>query len=264
MKGYSNKINILISKTTIPTFFCVALCFLLFQNVFFSTFYYLLSVYDNYIECLKFSFSIQFFSLNYDNYNGITFIIIYIQSILNVILWGIYVSFLTMKFLFPSKQTIVFSPYAFYLTEENQFCVMLVNTTKSHLENLHFLTVEKYYRRHRNTRNTYLPYLKNSVLNLKIGETDILSCDPKDFDPMEDGLKVSLSCSLPFSNYTISMKYNFFHIIMIENTEFRDIPLLQEPDLKSDVFWSKFNQPITEPFETLGDYFKKGKKIRKQ
>ena len=256
MKGYTNKLNILISKTSILTFVGVLIIFLFLQNLVFAFLYYYSQglTYKTLLECIKFSFSVQVLDINFTDAKGWAYLVLYIHSILGITLWGVCISFLTMKFLFPSRRTIVFSSVAFYLVQDNQFCVMLVNTSKTYLENLHFMVVEKYYRRHRNSRIIYVPYLKNSVLTLKLGVTDILTCDAKDFDPMEDGIKVSLSCSLPFNSFSISVKYDFSKILIIENTDFRDILLLQEPDLKSDEFWEKFNFPFSSEQLTLREY----------
>jgi len=266
----TNTLNLFIIKTPVSRFFFYFFTLFIFQSLIFGILFFSIQewfhilIFEtelNFVDSIYFSFSFSLQIVKYDllNINIFLRILILIQSLVGKIFFGIGISYLTIKILLPNENTVVFAPIAFYIKNEEKFCVMLVNTSKTLLTNLKFISIEKYHRRHRRPYVIFVPYLKNSVLTLKLEPTDILKENPRDFDPMEDGLKVSLACSLPFSQYSIAVKYSFDKIFFIESTDFRDVPILQEPDLSSTAFWDSFNNPVNKK-ESLTNYFQKKRK----
>jgi len=205
-------------------------------------------------DCVSFSFNVQTQTVEFDGIYGFGRLFTILQSLFDKIFWGIGLGYFIFKLLVPSESTIVFSKSAFYLKTEQKYCFLLVNTSNTKLEHLTFICTEKFFRRHKNSDHQLLPYLRNTVLAIKMCKSDILQRDPKDFDPNEDGMKLSVTCSLPFAQFSIAHKYDYFNIYIIEDTDFMDQPMMQNPNLSSNEFWKYFHKPLPNNHR-IGPYF---------
>lgn len=254
----TNRARLLITKAHPAIFFALIFAVLSVLIFAFAIIYYAIALHQappgepmSFLQALEISLCRQTGVSISEQAFGIARLVAAAQQLSSAILLGSCASYLTIKMLVPSKDTVIFSPVAFFLRSENRYCVMLVNTSSAILENVEFMFVEKFFRRHSEPTVIHLPYLKNSVLSVKLGKSDVLDRDPKDFDPIEDGIKVSMRCSLPFTEYSCSRKYDFYHIYVVDSMDFRDRPDLQEPNLQAKAFWAQFENPLPNP-ESLG------------
>lgn len=248
----TNWLNLFVSNTSISRFIFFFISLLILECLFFTVLYYfsqrifsqpLFSINKDFFDSLLFSLSVQTQTTGFDSVFGIAKYFSIFQVIFDKILWSIGVGYFTFKLLVPNINTVVFSKIAFYIPTEKKYCLLLVNTSNSILENLHFIFIEKINRRHKNTEEFALPYLKNSVLAIKICESDLLNEKILTFDPEEDGLKISISLSMSFAQFSVSKKYDFFNVLIIDNTDFMDLPKMQNPNLNDPEFWNYFNNP---------------------
>lgn len=144
------------------------------------------------------------------------------------------------------SDTIVLSDHAYYLLDSSTFGIMAVNTTRSTLTNLRVLSVFRIGRRHANTFEVALPYLSNSALYLMLSECEMDRARANEYDPVHDGLKVSVEAELNGLHFSISRKYLARQIIIMPNSNFMDVPIFEEPNLSNRWFWHIFHHPMPE------------------
>ena len=145
----------------------------------------------------------------------------------------------------PDPQTLILSPVAFYLTDDQKFALLLVNASGVMVTDLSVSMVLKLRRRHTSLHQSTLPYLRDSALLVKGVDYQLAATNlGAGYDPTEDGLKVSVRCSILGMNFGVGKKYTCTKILVATSDDFMDRPDFQDPDLNSSEFWELFGNPM--------------------
>lgn len=176
-----------------------------------------------------------------------------VQGIVGTAVFGIWVSLLLARLISPHPDTLILAPYAIFLVDEGKLAIMAVNTSGRALSNLTFGTVFKQRRRHVASTTESLPYLKDSVLLIRVIKVGGFPPKYSEYDPSEDGLKVAIEYKSFVGGASVAKKYPMTRILIAENDNFMDRPEFQRPDLESSDFWRLFKEP-TKPMKTIHDY----------
>lgn len=262
VKNYTNQIQLITSKLSVFRFILYSLAIFLTIAILFSLVYYLPSKYlhvqvlspeQDFWGSLYFSLGTQL-SMNFGNVEPVSFagLVALAQVMLGTLFFGIWISYIVLKALIPSQNTVVFSPHAFYIKPRGDFAILVNNTTSTQLYNFTAVAVVKYFRRNQASNETTLPYIDNSAILLTVSNLRIDKQDPKRYDPNEDGLKVSIRCSMSYAQFSTSVKYLFEDILVVDSTDFMDNPTFQQTELRAGKFWDHFENPISG-VDTLHD-----------
>ncbi|RKN38884.1 ion channel [Micromonospora endolithica] len=197
---------------------------------------------------LYYSFITQL-SVDYDNLapSGLSKPVAVTQAFAGTVLFGVLIAYVVLRITSPDPRTLLLSPVAIYLEAERKLAILLVNTSGIIVTDLSMSMVLKLRRRHTRLYEVALPYLRDSALLVKG-----LDYDPElddigaGYDPSEDGLKVSVRCSILGSTFGIGSKYSLTKVVVAPNDDFMDRPEFQDPDLTSREFWALFAWPVED------------------
>jgi len=140
------------------------------------------------------------------------------EAIIGLTIYSFAISVITLKLLLPNKNTIAFSTYAYYCTDDRCFMIIYLNTAKQFVTNLetswyfklnedwktgvpsrvHFITksVQTFYLEYPHTIDVITPLLH-----------------------LYDCLRVGLSGNLGMANYSTYVQYDLDKILVIPNRD---------------------------------------------
>lgn len=185
------------------------------------------------IELLYFNF-ITIITIGYGDLQPIGFgrVLSVAEGILGVGILGLFVAALTAKFLSPSPNSIVFSRYGYYCTDEERFLLIFVNTTNTYMVNVDMTSYFKLGGDWGVREAIRTPVLTTSV------QTFYLDKEPIDniVKLLREGdvFRFGLSGSLGLSTYSTGVQYHAHEIIVIPNRdELTSYKGFHSPDFRS-------------------------------
>lgn len=202
---------------------------------------------NSFESCLYFSFISQL-TIGYGDIEPLGFarILAVIQTLLGVMLAGVWIGLAVLKITSPAWNSIVFSRYAFYNLSDERFVVLFVNANRQKLINVTISTMVKLAGQNRTFLAHSIPYIGESVWILSLDKLSLDELQPLCESLVEgDCLKVSISGSYGFATYTNAQKYTLKEVNVIENKSFEETDVFEEPSLDKD-FWRFFNDPVPD------------------
>ena len=154
------------------------------------------------------------------------------EGILGVGIFGLLVAVLTTKFLSPRPNSIVFSRYGYYCTDEERFLLIFVNTTNTYMVNVDMTSYFKLGGDWGVRESIRTPILTTSVQTFYV-----------DREPLNnivhllregDVFRFGLSGSLGLTAYSTAVQYHAEEIIVIPNRdELTSYEGFHSPDFRS-------------------------------
>ncbi|MCW3121050.1 MAG: hypothetical protein JWQ38_542 [Flavipsychrobacter sp.] len=205
---------------------------------------------------------ISVLTIGYGDYAPIGFfrLCTIIEAVIGAALYGFTISIITIKFLLPKRNTVVFSEYAYYCTDDNCFMVIYLNTASQYLTNVATSWYFKLDEDWETQDQINVPFITKSV------QTFYLDF-PLDLDTIKsrlhelDCLRVGLSGSLGMASYSTFVQYNLSNILIIKNRKeltnyrgFYDV----DNNLRNDKFKEMFHYNPTDA-EFMSKYAQKMK-----
>lgn len=174
-----------------------------------------------------------------------------LEAVYGVGMFGLFLTAVATKLLSPRPNSLVFSKYAYYCTEQEMFLIIFVNTTSSVMVNVDMSWYFKLGGNWAVSRPIRAPFITTSVQTFFIGHVpvnEIISRFQK-----RDVLRIGISASLGFASYSASMEYHADEIIILPN---RDVLTAFKgfwaPDFREEIGTTFHYRPDTAP--TLEEY----------
>lgn len=185
---------------------------------------------------------------------GIGRIVAVFEAITGVAILTTLIALITTKMLLPAKNTIVFSEYAYYCTDNQRFLIIYLNTSNSNMINVETSSYFKLGGDWRVISSVTSPFITQAVQTFFVNQ-----CDVNDLIKQlreRDCLRVGIAGDIGFTQFSTSIEYPSEKILVIPN---RDVLIKYEgfhkPDLKSKKFTDMFHyKPDGAP--TLEEYIR--------
>ncbi|KQM77969.1 hypothetical protein ASE74_16395 [Pedobacter sp. Leaf216] len=137
-----------------------------------------------------------------------------LEAVLGLGVYSSFISIITIKILLPKKDTIVFSRFAYFCTNENAFMIIYLNTAKKVITSLETSWYFKLGEDWTTCQPAKVPFITTSVQTFYLRFGKSLEEISAKLHPL-DCLRVGLTGSLGMSNYSTSIQYNLSEIIII-------------------------------------------------
>ena len=198
-------------------------------------------------DCLYFSFVTQL-TIGYGDVEpiGLARGISVVQTLLGVMLAGVWIGIAILKLTSPARNSIVFAKSAYYCAKEAIFVVSFVNANRQKLIDAKISHILKLCRENHLREESNVPYIARSVWFLSTDEVRLNKLQElKESFDKHDGIKVCISGDYGFAKYAVARKYVLSEIIAVEDLSFEADQRFDEPSLNRK-FWEFFNDPVPE------------------
>lgn len=209
---------------------------------------------ENFLDIFYFNF-VTILTVGYGDIIPIGFgrLISIFEAIFGVAAFTTLIALITTKMLLPSKNTIVFSKYAYYCTDDKHFLIIYLNTSHSNLVNAETSSYFKLGGNWKVISPITSPFITQSVQTFFIKYLTINKLCKKLRE--WDCLRVGIAGDIGFTRFSTSMEYSANRILVIPN---RDVLVnyegFHDPDLSSSELSQMFNYKPNVP--TLEEYIK--------
>jgi hypothetical protein len=175
--------------------------------------------------------------------SGVFRIFTIVEAVFGLAVYSLSISLITVKLLLPRTNTIVFSKYAYYCTDDSAFMIIYLNTANQFITNLETSWYFKLNEDWQTRPAVRVPFITKSV------QTFYLRCNKK-FEEINallhpfDCLRVGLSGNIGMSNYSTYVEYGINDILIIRNrSELTNYPGFYQVDkyLTTDEFEKHFH-----------------------
>ena len=180
------------------------------------------------------------------------------EGLIGVGIFGLLVAALTTKLLSPRPNSVVFSRYAYYCTDEQRFLLIFVNTTNTPIVNVDMTSYFKLGGDWRVRPSIRTPFITTSVQTFHL-----------DKEPLEeivellregDVFRFGITGSLGLSTYSAAVQYHADKIVMIPNrNELISYEGFHSPDFRSVNISEMFHYQPPKSL-TLADYVERKRK----
>jgi hypothetical protein len=155
-----------------------------------------------------------------------------VEGIVGVGLFGILVAAVTTKLLSPGNNSVVFSCYGYYCTDQERFLLIFVNTTNTNIVNVDMTSYFKLGGDWGVRPPIRTPFITSSVQTFFLDEEKLENI----VESLRDGdvFRFGLSGQLGLSTYSVAVQYQAHEIIVIQNREaLTQYPGFHSPDFNS-------------------------------
>lgn len=155
-----------------------------------------------------------------------------VEGILGVGIFGLLVAAITTKLLSPRKDSVVFSRYGYYCTEEQRFLLVFVNTTNTYMVNVDMSSYFKLGGDWCVRPLIRTPFITTSVQTFFLDEERLEEI----VNLLQEGdvFRFGISASIGMSTYAAAVQYQANEIIVISNRkELTSYEGFHSPDFKS-------------------------------
>lgn len=181
-----------------------------------------------------------------------------IEGILGVGIFGFLVAALTAKFLSPRSNSVIFSRYAYYCTDEERFLLIFVNTTNTYMVNVDMTSYFKLGGNWGVRESIRTPLITTSVQAFHLDKEPLKNIIQRLQE--DDVFRFGLSGAIGISSYSTAVEYYTNDIIVIPNRdELTGYEGFISPDFRSVDISSMFHYRPANSL-TLAEYvaYKRG------
>lgn len=204
------------------------------------------------LDLLYFNF-ITILTVGYGDFHpeGIGRLLSVSEAVYGVGLFGLILTALATKLLSPRADSLVFSKFAYYCTEDERFLLIFVNTTDTIMANVDMSWYFKLGGDWPVTGPIRAPFITRSVQTFFLGMVPLQGI----VEQLKDGdvLRFGISASLGFSTYSTAVQYHADEIIVLPNREeLTAYGGFSSPDFRTDISEMFHYRPGHAP--TLAEY----------
>lgn len=192
-----------------------------------------------FVDLLYFNF-ISILTIGYGDYEPLGFgrFLAVLEALIGLGLFGAWIGIVILKITLPSKDSIVFSKYCYYVKGEESFVIIFLNTNHLPLVNADMCSFLKKGRDFIVKSSFKSPYIGKSAWTFSVYKLPIAQIRKLRLYP-DDGLKFGIDGSYGFTKFATAIKYPLKDILVISNrdhltndTNLRD-PKLSSPELQN-------------------------------